>query len=68
MLPEAELNRLMALLSFRHFFRHASVVDLDPARLRENGQLLLHAEPAIGLALDAFDRFLDQAAQALAHR
>jgi hypothetical protein len=62
-----ELERdLVELLEFRHFFRHAYGVNLDPGRLRSNLDRLLRVDPIASDALDLFDRFLQRAQGALA--
>jgi hypothetical protein len=56
---------LATLLGFRHFFRHAYALALDPAKLRPDLERLLRLEPEVSRALDAFDAFLDAAAASL---
>jgi hypothetical protein len=59
---ERELLRdLEALLRFRHFFRHAYGLELDPARVREAADRLLRVHQPIHGSLLAFQRFLEQA-------
>lgn len=65
-LPRTLHVDLVELLEFRHFFRHAYGVDLDPARLRGNVERLLRVSPSVATALDAFDEFLRSAQGALA--
>lgn len=58
-LPRSDLHLdLIELLEFRHFFRHAYGVKLDPVRLRDNVDRLLRISPGVAAALDAFDVFL----------
>ncbi|MBM4318586.1 MAG: hypothetical protein FJ125_01160 [Deltaproteobacteria bacterium] len=64
-LPRRLEPDLLALLSFRHFFRHAYGVRLDPARLRLEIERLLRVEPAVTAALDSFDAFLAGCQEAL---
>ena len=52
-LPEALRDGLFDLLGFRHFFRHAYRVDLDPARVRATLDRLLGLEPKVIGSLDA---------------
>jgi len=61
-LPAALKRELGKLLAFRHFFRHASAVveELEPEPIHEHLERLLRIEPAVILALDAFDGFLVQ--------
>lgn len=56
---------LAQLRSFRHFFRHAYAVPLDPARLREHGEELLRRHPALVGELGAFFAFVDRTRDAL---
>ncbi|MDY0063225.1 MAG: hypothetical protein RBU45_25690 [Myxococcota bacterium] len=53
------------MLAFRHFFRHAYGVKLDPARLRLELERLLLLEPAVSRELDEFAAFLQETADAL---
>ncbi len=52
------LGDLRRLLSFRHFFRHAYVVNLDPVRLEEVRSRALALAPVLAADLDRFDTFL----------
>lgn len=56
---------LAALLGFRHFFRHAYGVRLDPGKLSAELDRLLRVAPQVEQALDAFDGFLAEAARQL---
>ena len=56
---------LVALLSFRHFFRHAYGLSFDSARLRAEAERLLRIEGAVSTDLDRFDRFLVQTLRSL---
>jgi hypothetical protein len=58
-LPATLKRDLVELLDFRHFFRHAYGVNLDPARLRVNIERLAATAPAVTAALDVFERHLD---------
>jgi hypothetical protein len=53
---------LVELLTFRHFFRHAYGIVLEPARIGSLLQVVLRAEPLVAAAFDAFDGFLADAA------
>ncbi len=53
---------LRQILSFRHFFRHAYAVELDPARLADLRQVLVESAPRLDAELTAFDAFLAQVA------
>ena len=64
-LPEATRRPLLALLAFRHFFRHAYAVELDPARLRDDVDRLKAVAPGVDAALDAVDDFLAEALRSL---
>lgn len=67
-LPPALLDDLLTLLKFRHFFRHAYAVELDPARLRPQIERLQRLAPAVAGALSAFEAFVSDAlAQLAAH-
>lgn len=57
------VRALRDLLGFRHFFRHAYAVELDPKRLRALRRNICDAAPRILAELDAFDRFLAEAAR-----
>lgn len=64
-LPRTLLPSLVALLAFRHFFRHAYGVDLDPVRLRAEMDRMKALERPVADALDAFDAFLDATIEAV---
>jgi len=64
--PQTLHGDLLALLGFRHFFRHAYGVDLDPARLRVELDRMLRIAPVVADALDRFDAFLARTIAALA--
>ena len=57
-LPSELFGELTPLLSFRHFFRHAYAVELDPVQLATQLNRLLAVAPKVTTALDLFDRFL----------
>jgi hypothetical protein len=56
---------LIALLSFRHFFRHAYGLSFDPTRLRAEVERLLGIEATVGADLDEIDRFLTETLRCL---
>lgn len=58
-LPAALKRDLLELLQFRHFFRHAYGINLDPARLCANAERLIATAPAVATALDVFESHLD---------
>ena len=64
-LPRSLEPGLLALLAFRHFFRHAYGVKLGPARLRLELERLLLLEPVVSRELDEFAAFLQETADAL---
>ncbi|MBN1961316.1 MAG: hypothetical protein JW841_10245 [Deltaproteobacteria bacterium] len=49
---------LLALLSFRHFFRHAYAVDIDHERLQVELRRLMRVHQPVLQTLSAFDAFL----------
>jgi hypothetical protein len=62
----AETRQALALLlAFRHFFRHAYAVPLDPARIAQTGQALLDAAPLVTADLKTFTTALSAAAERL---
>jgi hypothetical protein len=56
------VTHLRHLLSFRHFFRHAYSVDLDPQRLEELRRIALAARPIIRDDFGRLDRLLQELA------
>ena len=60
-LPRSLEPDLRALLGFRHFFRHAYALNLDPAKLKIEVERLRRVAPLVSKALDAFDTFLQRA-------
>lgn len=62
LLPEAAMPALRDLLSFRHFFRNAYAVELDPGRLEENLGKLLETAPAVRARLEQAASFFERAA------
>jgi hypothetical protein len=64
--PRALEPELVELLSFRHFFRHAYAVPLDPGRLVPHLQRLAQLAARVEIALDAFDAFLAAAVASVA--
>ena len=65
-LPRELQRDLVELLDFRHFFRRAYGVNLDPGRLRGNLDRMIRVDPLASAALDLFDAFLQRAQGALA--
>lgn len=64
-LPPALERDLLSLLAFRHFFRHAYAVELDPEKLRAELSRLARVHPDVKAALEGFDAFLAEAEAAL---
>jgi hypothetical protein len=62
LLSRASVAVLRQVLSFRHFFRHAYAVELDPARLADLRRVLVESAPQLDAELAAFDAFLAQVA------
>ncbi|MBI3186098.1 MAG: hypothetical protein HYZ28_28510 [Myxococcales bacterium] len=58
---DESVRELEELLKFRHFFRHAYRVQLDPSRVAEHTQRLLRLAPEVRRQLAVFDSFLAQA-------
>jgi hypothetical protein len=50
-IPEVSLQALHELRRFRHFFRNAYVLDLDPLQVRQRAADLLHADPPLAAAM-----------------
>ncbi len=59
------LQDLLSLLSFRHFFRHAYAVELDPEKVREELTRLARIKSQIEQELLRFDEFLLQSIEVL---
>ena len=55
-------------MKFRHFFRHAYRVDIDPARLERNLSNALRLATPIAAALDGFEAFVGASLERLAER
>lgn len=60
------LRDLEELLKFRHFFRHAYDVQLDPVLLEAEARRVARLHPQLSASLDAFDQFLAKAIEDLA--
>jgi hypothetical protein len=56
---------LLELLAFRHFFRHAYAVDVDPDKVQPHLRRLGRLATEVDSALEDFDRFLAAAASSL---
>jgi len=54
LLEARALADLHELRRFRHFFRNAYVLDLDPARVRGQAERLRDVRPSVDAALDRF--------------
>jgi len=65
LLPPELLPDFHALLSFRHFFRHAYGVELDATRVRAEAARLWAIIDGVDHALDAFDAFLGATIKAI---
>ena len=65
-LSDDQRRWLHELRTFRHFFRHAYSVGLDPARLREHADRLLVRHPGLLEALQRFLAFIEETRDALA--
>lgn len=65
-LPPDALDDLQEILKFRHFFRNAYAVDLDPTKIARVSDRLLQVRVPVHLALSDFIAFLQGAAAALA--
>lgn len=57
-LPDHLERDLNALLSFRHFFRHAYGLELEPKFVEEEAKRILRIHPEIQNALQSFIAFL----------
>ena len=57
-LGDETIGRLRRLLSFRHFFRHAYGVALDPARLEELRVVAIEVRPLVRRDFEELDRLL----------
>lgn len=64
-LDRSLLPELIGLLEFRHFFRHAYGVELDPAKLRQNLERASSIASEVDRFLGRFDRFLGEAMRSL---
>lgn len=57
-------DELARVLAFRHFFRHAYAVAFDPLKLQLELERVIALSPSLGVALDAWERFLAHATAA----
>ncbi|MGQ0508806.1 MAG: hypothetical protein ACT4TC_26185 [Myxococcaceae bacterium] len=64
--PGSVLVELHELRKFRHFFRNAYNVELDPVRIEGEARRLLRVEPELTQSLDVFDSFLAESLRQLA--
>jgi hypothetical protein len=62
-LSRASVDALRRLLGFRHFFRHAYAVELDPVQLDALRREALALAPRLVSELDRLDVFLAEAAR-----
>lgn len=61
-------GELAELLKFRHFFRHAYAVTLDPKKVRAEADRVSTHHAEVARALDAVEAFLTQSLTALARQ
>jgi hypothetical protein len=64
-LPAAVLPGLHELRRFRHFFRNAYVLELDPARVRTHADALVRLAPEVAGGLDRFREHLQRVIDAM---
>ena len=62
LLPAGAIGALHELRKFRHFFRNAYVLDLDPAKVQSRTRDLESVAPSVN---DALDRFVAELARAV---
>jgi hypothetical protein len=60
------LRELEELKRFRHFFRDAYVLELDPDKTRENGERVLRIHPQLAAGVSGLLGHVQQMVQALA--
>jgi hypothetical protein len=65
-IPAAIVPELHELRRFRHFFRNAYVLELDPVKVMSHADRLLHVHPALASSLSALRRHLAALIEALA--
>jgi Uri superfamily endonuclease len=61
LLETASVGALHELRKFRHFFRNAYVLELDPAKVRARVDDLMSVAPSVMAGLDRFERELARA-------
>ncbi|MBI3184107.1 MAG: hypothetical protein HYZ28_18395 [Myxococcales bacterium] len=66
LLNPAAYSELAQLLSFRHFFRHAYLVELDWKRLEEHRARIGRVHPSVMASFDALKEHLRASIEALA--
>ncbi|MBI3184730.1 MAG: hypothetical protein HYZ28_21550 [Myxococcales bacterium] len=66
--PRALFDDLRELMKFRHFFRHAYRVELDPVRLERELRRFASVADQIEQALSGFDAFLSESLEELQRR
>ncbi len=58
-MPSEIWQPMQELRKFRHFFRNAYVLDLDPERVRHRTEELLSADPLVQEGLRQLDAYID---------
>lgn len=66
LVPEAVLGDLHELRRFRHFFRNAYVLELDPTRVRAQAERLRRVAPEVSAGIASFRGHLDEVISRLA--
>lgn len=61
----AVVDDLHELRKFRHFFRNAYVLDLDPEHVRRHAERVERIHPSVAAALRRFQSHIDQVVKAL---
>lgn len=64
-LPRAALDDLHELRKFRHFFRNAYVLDLDPSRVHAVADVVKRAHAPVAASLSALREHIDAAIAAI---
>lgn len=64
-MPESVRAEIHELRKFRHFFRNAYVLDLDPQRVRDRTRELASADPMVQAGLRQLDAHIDAVRAAL---
>lgn len=66
--PVASLRKLHELRRFRHFFRNAYVLNLDPLRVRERAKELLQVHPSLASSFHRLEDHLQAVLRELVER